>query len=254
MGEIPDFTVVVALDANHAAEFAETLRSWKHFRPELWRRPWVLLCDREGLLSYFAPLNLLVSPNTRVVPVSNVCGLSQRDFMLGSLVTELPRHIDTPYWLKFDSHTIATSSDQWLFTEDFQHTPGIVAPPWGYTKPALWIDRLDNWASIVPGLQNYDLPVNVSDCKISYRGGIPRLHHPRIASWIGFFNTAMTKRLCEPCRNEMPVPSQDTVHWYCAARMGLPIVRRRFQKHGWKHVLGGVNKVRKAVDEAINGV
>jgi hypothetical protein len=247
---IPDYTVVIALDEKHVPEFAETLRTWKRFRPELWGRPWVLLCDfGTPRKDFFDDVFAIVPGSTEPYPIGYKDNRPQRDKMLSSFVQLLPQWVTTPYWLKFDAHTIATSGEPWLDGELFKHTPAIVAPPWGYTKPASFIDDLDDWAYGIPDFEEFDPPLQDGPYKISERSGIERIHHPRITSVMGFFRTDFTRQVAEWCKDAMPVPSQDTTHWYCAARMGLPIVRHRFP--GFKHIPGGLKRVKKAVKEVL---
>ncbi len=59
------------------------------------------------------------------------------------------------------------------------------------------------------------------------------IKHSRIAGWLSFIRTDFSRRVAEYCPGQLPVPSQDTYHWYCAQRLGEGIVKVKFRGRGW---------------------
>lgn len=159
--------------------------------------------------------------------------VSQRERMLSAFIRIAPA-ITTSWYLKVDTDVVASAAGpvidpEWLARDSKGAIPAIVASPWGYTKPGDWVDDLQDWADKHPELDAFprlDLP--------SGRGQ-RRFGHPRICSWICLINTAFGN-ICNqlaPPPGPLPCPSQDTYHWYIAARRGERIERVRFKRRGW---------------------
>jgi len=240
---IPEFTTICAVDPEHLPELAAVFPTWWHFKPEIFQRPfWVLRDIRVHVEDIFVATNGAVD---RIITVEDSDSFeSQREKMLNALVY-VAQHIETPYYLKLDTDTVATGHGQWIKPEWFEGNPVFVASPWGYTKPAEFIERLDAWANINHDLEDYPPP------KRKIEGNIARSR--RIISWCMFGETAFTKMAISLFAGEkMPAPSQDTTLWYIAERLALPYRRVKMKKHGWRHV-HGLNRIRHVANEALIG-
>ncbi len=74
------------------------------------------------------------------------------------------QEVETPWYLKIDTDVVATPCRRWLdprwFEPDAKGRPcAFIASPWSYTKPAEWIDRLEEWKSpsLTEALKAFDL-------------------------------------------------------------------------------------------------
>jgi hypothetical protein len=178
----------------------------------------------------------------------------QRYMMLSGFV-HVPAlcQIETPYWLKLDLDAVATGHDDWVDPSWFKDNPAIVSQPWGYTKPADQMLKLDQWvdryAEHLPILANQP-PLNLVP-----KEGSSLVKHPRIISWCGFFSTGFTS-LCSAMasttcgRGRLPVPSQDGFMFYAAKRAGLPIHIAQMKSRGFEHHNGNA-AVKAAVERSL---
>jgi hypothetical protein len=140
--------------------------------------------------------------------------------------------------LKLDTDTLEKPGGVFYQDEWFEGRPAIVAPRWGYTKPAHWLTTLDGWATrrFTNSLPQWELD-----------GGIGRSR--RIISYAMYGRTDFCRRILEYMGPDgrLPVPSQDTVTWYCAALWGEPVRRLRASEHAWRHCGGNLNKMNRMV-------
>lgn len=178
--------------------------------------------------------------------------VSQRERMLTAFIRIAPA-INTAWYLKVDTDVVVSAAGavidpEWLQRDASGAVPSLVASPWGYTKPGDWVDDLQAWADQHPQLQQYprlELP--------SGRGQ-RRFGHPRICSWICLINTAfgVLANSLAPPPGPLPVPSQDTYHWYVAARRQERIQKVRFKRRGW-HTISKDRVRAEMVRTLING-
>jgi len=232
-----NFTTVVALDRHCADQLEGVWPTWRRFKPEIFRRPLLAVCDyMAGNDRWWKHrLRFLDHPDRKLAlwdwpdsDDSELAGMSQRERMLTGWVKVPPVFVETDYWLKIDTDVVATHRGPWFFDEWFAGKPALIASPWGYTKPARWPGDLDRWAATVPTLAPgpaLDLPEPAPD-----QGTI---RHKRIASWLCFVNKIWSKTCVTHSPGRLPVPSQDTYHWYCAWRMGETVVRAKMKRYGW---------------------
>lgn len=249
-GEIPGFTSIVAVDRAHAAELAVTYPTWIKHKPEILNSPLILIIDGQSetgftpsqVFSEFGYIKARHRGDVRFIywqwPFPTVTDMPQRERMLSALVFAMGQIRNLhPYWLKIDTDTIATAGGKWIEPVWFLNDPALVASPWGYSKPADAIDRLDAWAAT--------LPVDWKKPPLEYHPepGARRVHHPRIISWLCFvrsdFAQACTRLICQSNHyhdtDRLPVPSQDTVHGYIAERMGEWVIKPKMKHLGWDH-------------------
>ncbi len=243
-----DFTTVVGVDQRHMKELALTWPTWVKHRPEIVYQPLLLICDADGPQGWRDGLSAIEHPDMRIVDWSQP-DVPQREKML-SAITDVPgREVRTSWYLKLDTDVAATRSGNWLDprwfrANDQQQWPVFVASPWGYTKPANAINRLDDWADQIDELNNHprlDLP---------YDNTADLIRHPRITSWCFFADTRWTAAMSELCGGKLPVPSQDTFLWYCAARRGDFFRKVRMKRFGWQHV-SSLRRLRRASETAL---
>ena len=177
---------------------------------------------------------------------------AQRYKMLAGFVHVPAEHVDTEYWLKLDTDTVATGNDDWIDPAWFDSGPAIVSHPWGFTKPPYQMVKLDAWAE-----ENGILftPEGSPPLGLVPDPESDRLRHKRIISWCGFFSTLMTstaslaaERTCG--KGQLPVPSQDGYLFYISKRLGLEIKRVQMKNRGWQHWSSMYN-VQRASREAL---
>ena len=247
MSSIPDFSTVVAVDCRTIDQLKLVWPTWRKFKPEILRHPLVPLID-ERVMVENRSLDWLDHPDIQpVIWDWDAPGATQRERMLTAFVFAAPIYVDTPYWLKIDTDVVATNHDQWIFPEWFEENPAIIASPWGYTKPAHWLSTLEAWGDTVDQLSIYPkVGLTPDPDKATYR-------YQRIASWLSWIRTDWSREVAGYNGNRLPVPSQDTYHWYVAARRGDKIVRARMKRYGWSCLNSGRNR-KKLVEEVMNEV
>ncbi len=230
-----DLTICVVLDDRTAEQFKGVFPTWLKMKPWLRDYPWLIVYDAAAhdVPVWTRKLSWLNLRHCEVVPWMFREDLPQRERMLTAWVKEMPRHIGTKYFAKIDTDVVATSASPWPLPEWFEGGPAIIAPPWSYTKPKPqgkdWGQVLDTWAAGIEELR--DRPsLNLPPLKDG------KIRHKRVCGWCQIIRTNFAYRVSQWFESRMPVPSQDTYHWYCAARMGEPINTVRMNRHGWKTV------------------
>lgn len=229
-----DFTTVVAVDVAHVRELQWTWPTWVRHRGQILEQPLLIICDADlPLTEWESLLGFVDHPHRRLVAWS-LTGVSQREKMLTALVQVPGREVQTPWYLQLDTDTIALNSGPWIKDDWFEpdpegQTPVFVSCPWGYTKPPDAIDRLDAWANQHPAF------VGSSPLCLPATPGASCVPHPRITSWCFFGQTEWTRQVASWCTDRLPVASQDTYLWYCAARLRYSFRRIQMKKYGWTH-------------------
>lgn len=254
-----DTTLVVGVDEKYFRQLAVTFPFWLKMWPKLRDIPWVFFYDGkcpalkssieqviEGQRHFDeTTLQAWLPPDVNQYE-------DQRDRMLTAWSLLPPLLVKTRYWLKLDvdAYPVRPIAGSFPLSRWFESNPAIVGHSWGYTKTRgsrkEWFDIFDAWADNTT-LMHCDDPLNLQF------GDVKRLSHKRIASFIAFFETAFTQQVASECVARdpnwtIPIPSQDTFLWACAARMKKPIVRVRMKRHGWTNQ-SNFNKLQKAVTE-----
>lgn len=138
---------------------------------------------------------------------------NQRELMLSSFVLGV-NHVQTPYYVKIDADTYFTDRRDVFDADDFKYS--VVSHRWGYTKPGWWVNKLDG--------KPYD-----EKCK-------DRHHQPRIQSICCLHNTEFVRKIAQQWPDRLPVPSHDTVVWWCADRWsGYSWLGKNLGKYGVGH-------------------
>ncbi|NQU12082.1 hypothetical protein HQ590_14905 [bacterium] len=234
------WTLCLVLDQRTLGQLRGVWPTWCRHKPEIQDHRLVVICDwAAGNDRWWRhQLRWLDHPNLTIVgwdwPASDdseMGAMTQRERMLTAWVRVPPMVVNTDYWLKIDTDVVATRSGPWVLDEWFADKPAIVAPRWGYTKPATLPGDLDRWARTVPALK----PLRSLDLA-EPDPGQKRIGHRRICSWFCFVDTLFSRTAADYAPGRLPVPSQDTYHWYVAWRCGEGIRRIKPKNHGWKTV------------------
>jgi hypothetical protein len=230
-----DFTTVVAVDEQHVPELLAVWPTWAQFRPEILQYPFLLICDANlGDTQIAALTSHLNHPQLRAEKWE-MPHVPQREKMLSGLVYIPARHVETPWYLKLDTDTIALKPAQWIQENWFQpdergRDPVFIGHSWGYTKPPDAIQRLDDWADTVSELRQYPR------LNLVPNPGWSLVRCRRVTSWLLFGRTDWTREMAAYSPDRLPVPSQDTYLWYCAARRGDFYRRESMIRRGWIHI------------------
>ena len=263
MGSVPNYTVVVGVDAKHLRQLSWTLPTWQKHKKETMRHPMLVFYDREQVTEFEIRTTIQHSDLTMVPwPPEGVTypegdgerwSNPQRHKMLAGFVHIAARNISTSYWLKLDTDCVATGMDDWIDEKWFVGDPAIVCHRWTFTRPANQMLKLDWWVS-----EHSDMLPRLAACQpldLVPQPGSDRVGHRRIISWCGFFHTGFTldcakmaERTCSPF--QLPVPSHDGYLFYCAKRLGLGIVRPNMKSRGFSQWLTS-NNIVKAVKAAM---
>lgn len=213
-------TVVTAVDRAHLEQLEITLPTWRRNRPEMWRWPWLVIYDRDQLSperiravlesEFSSRLDLCLHP----WPTPGIEYSSQRAKMLSSYVHVPPSIVKTDWWMKIDTDVIAKEHNPaWVPSTADLSGKVVLAPRWGYTKPANQMAMLDRWAD---GAEFPLGPLN-----LPYDPVAGKCCHSRFCSWVSFYNTVWTRKAANLCPHGwLPCPSQDGYHYYCVARFG----------------------------------
>lgn len=271
-----DFTTVIAVDRAHANQLEIVWPTWRLNKPELLERPIVFLADSlsetGGNDAFWGHRLAFATRDMR----SSWCiaywdwpcqyrdspcppEISQRERMLTALVKAAPWCVLTEWWLKLDTDLVATAAGEWFDPLWFNGPEKIISSPWGYSKPANVIQRLDDW-----GDRHHDFSA-FDRLNLPPTPGAEVLRHPRIISWCMFIRTQFSKLMSEwagyrlrderadenPYRR-LPIPSQDTYHWWACKRIGGDIRMVKFNRLGWSH-LHRDSTLRRAVAEVLEG-
>lgn len=239
-----DFTTVIALDPDHLAQFAGVWPTWRRFKPEILGQPLLVIIDtlRQNTRWWRHKLEFLFDTHDCITLApwdwpnlddSEFSDMTQRERMLTAFVKIPPAMVETEYWLKIDTDTMATAECEWIEPEWFANGPALISNPWGYSKPADVFQRLDNWAATIPRLA----PLRAMNL-LNPTAGQDTVKFPRIISWLCWVNTVWSRTAADYAPGRLPIPSQDTYHFYVAWRMDHPIRRERFGRRGWTHIHG----------------
>jgi len=243
-----EFTIVLGVDGAHINQLQWAWRSWILNKPSLFKHPIIIFFDSMALYPFVSALESPPFPCqiTKVLwdrafeppKDSSRWYEPQRVKMLSGFVFVPARHVETEYWLKLDLDTVAIGQDDWIDDNWFDAAPGIVAHPWGYTKPADQMQQLDTWAEYAHVFDELSV---VGPLNLIPNVGSTMVRHHRIISWCGFFETQFTQTAAKMAertigKDRLPVPSQDGYLWYVAKRLGLIVVRANMKSRGWGHL------------------
>lgn len=258
-----DYTLVVGVDEFHLRQLSLTWPTWKRHKPSLLDHPMVIFFDWRQI-SMGDVRSVVDHPNLKIIRWPEQDSIEyklkgtdkwndeQRYRMLAGFVHVPSEHVGTEYMLKLDTDVVATGQDDWIDGAWFDDKPAIVCQPWGFTKPADQMLKLDEWAKTNDdGLGFGDTePLNLAPNE-----GSDRVCHKRIISWCGFFHSRLVQlasrwaeRTCGT--GQLPVRSQDGYLWYVATRLRMPVRRAQMKSRGWQH-WSTMHNVQRAASEAM---
>lgn len=242
-------SLFVAVDDFYLDKLLLTYPTWVACHPELIRMPHVFVVDelqvhaRDPRWAVIARAREAAAAkegislrDTRfsVVPWSmdHAKGISQREEMLTGLI-RCAKALTTPWYLKLDADTYATERKGFYYDSWFKDDVVYIAPPWGYTKPAGTVSKMNAWATGVPELAGFP---EVPSKQVDLGGGKTKDVHHRMASWTMFSSTKWTTWASGLCKEDrLPFPSQDTYLSYIQARTGAKWIPMNFRKMGLEH-------------------
>jgi hypothetical protein len=247
---LPALTLVVAVDDRSIVKLRHTWPTWMRHKPELREMPVLLIHDASVDPAKEDCALFREHPCLRFVPWEMPDALDQRERMLTALVKVPAFEVTTPWYLKLDVDVVATRSGAWIepdwfLPDELGRSPAFISSPWGYTKPANALERLDDWGDTNPHLSSWprlNLPFEEkAEC----------VAHPRIISWCFFGKTAWTREVVEYSPHRLPCPSQDTYLFYCAARRGDRMIRTRMSRYGWEHISASLRRLKRECQLAL---
>jgi hypothetical protein len=252
---VVDFTMLVAVDAPHLEELRIVWPTWVRHAPDVLAIPLLLVFDDVSANAVWHPDlhwlhkahgGLVTAPLSSVLPTGysrNPATITQRERMLTGLVYAA-RHITTPWFLKLDTDTLAVPEGRFWSPDWFSPDTVLAAPRWGYTKPGHWLDTLDRWADV-------SAPGNVKPPRVM---GEKIASSPRITSYAMWGRTDFARECLTLLGDEprLPVPSQDTFCWFCAALLGRGVTRLRASQHCWRHAGGNRGKLERVAREVLS--
>lgn len=229
-----DLTICLALDERTSGQLEQVWPTWRHFKPWILDFPWLLICDtlERDLEWWQSRLAFLGGIRSELQLWSWGSDLPQRERMLTAFVQVPPRMVRTEYWAKIDTDVVATGPEPWPLDDWLEGSPAIVGHPCGYTraKPEAtdWPAILDAWGDGIEALENGPR-LNFPPAE----PGQDRWNHQRICSWCALFRTNFSHQCSQFAPGQLPVPSEDTFHWYCATRLGELVRREKMNRQGW---------------------
>jgi hypothetical protein len=256
-----EFTICLGVDKATIEQLRLSLPTWRKYRPEMWDMEWMVFFDRDQLrvsdvLGVFFAQGVNAARTWPVAwpAVDAPAYETQRERMLTPHVYVPAVLAKTQWMMKVDCDVIATSASPWLEDEWFAADAdgfynNVIASPWSFTKSkggggdiCEWASRLEKWGdTFAPDRPRLGLAGCIEGRRILY---------PRFTSWCSFYNTLWLRKLAESakafCGGEykLPVPSQDSVAWYFAARRGDRWRAERMRRKGWHqcHGLAGLKE------------
>lgn len=249
----PDFTVVLAVDANTLEELKLTFPTWEKHKPSLLASPWIVAYDDrfvwpedlEFLSSKVPDLDLFPWPPPWA---GEIAYENQRWRMLSAFIHAPVHRCRTDWYLKLDTDAIATGRPSWIEPDWFQGDAVVVASPWSYTKPASAVEWFDQWGDRHADLKGHPRLMQRDDLRFEKRKDRVKHSRHRFTSWVAFARKDFTRRVSAMCPHfSLPCPTQDGLLWYCAERLRLPWQAVSFKKLGWAHrcTLDGIKEVVK---------
>ena len=232
--DLPDITLVTAIDQCNLDIFRWTWRTWTRFRTAMSRMPLLLIHDpQEGIRDELQSI-VQGHNDVRFAAASPSRLGAGRDRWSHAYICTVAETVTTPWYLRLEPEAVACRFEPWLRPEWFRPNEQgrsfvFASHAWGYTKPADALAQLDDWADGIRGLQQHE------PLRIPFDSREPHLRHAAISSWIFLGNTEWTKELVEYAPAQLPCGSHDTFTLYCALRRRDPFIRCQMKSLGWDH-------------------
>lgn len=240
---LKDITLLLAVDKEHVGELDFALKTWRKYKPEIYRMSKMLIYDSSvpNIKSSIESLDLI---NYRLHEFTSAYRYSsQREAMLTSFFEGI-NLIDTPFFMKIDTDCYANSiNNKWIGAISDRNSNVFISNPWGYTKGPQMIYALEDWAD------KSEYFSGTGRLNLRHKGDSRKIIHSRIISYIYIGDTRWHKEISSICLEDnvyrLPCPSQDTFCWYCAKRKNLPYKTVKFKNFGFSH--GRLNKHKQEI-------
>lgn len=220
-----DVTIVTAVNPQYADKARRNVEKWLATPGLAGNR---FLCFVNGFANS-RERAFLKHPNITVVKWDYPFAATPRERMLAAFVLGVAAHVKTDYWMKLDADATPIKPFEW---PDYCGST-IVSHKWGYTKmkgdpeaKEHWFNRLDSLYS--PNAPYFKRRFDVkSDFQVGHRPGNKDGLPMRFGSFCHIEKTKFTKRMADVIRKRnggrLPIPSQDTLAWYCASLWKEPV-------------------------------
>jgi len=220
-GKRSDITIVTAANSVYIRELKRNIKRWLDL-PGLKQQQFLILVHTE--CKGFTRRWLRKHPNVQVAPWTYPYPeVSDRECMLAAFIFGVATHVKTEYWMKLDADC-RPRRKWWEWPAYNKYS--IVSHKWGYTRlkcdpdeSTHWFNRLDDAFS--PQMPRFAFKLDPSQYRyVSHRRG-NRLGLPkRFNSFCHIERTQFTQRIAEYLNENragrLPIPSQDTISWYCS--------------------------------------
>ena len=218
-----ELTICSVVDSKTLKQLYYNINNWFMYRPEMQYMKWAIFYDNKTVKADDINFNI---PKLNKFPWNHNDYPTQREKMLSAWVFMPPMFVETNWWMKIDTDVHVEHEGAWVQHSWFEHNPVWIAPSWGYTKGYNFINLLEKWGDKVftePRLNIKALPEQL------------RVKHKRMWSPISFYLTEWTRHAAELCPDyKLPVPSQDTYHWYVSAREEQNVMYMNMKQFGWR--------------------
>lgn len=221
-GRRKDLTIVTAVDPAYASKLRRNILAWMKVTGLRQQRFLVFV---NGFASK-KQRQFLDLPNVEVVRWNYPhAQASRREFMLAAFIFGVARHVKTAYWMKLDADC-QPQRGWWEWPEYADHT--IVSHRWGYTRMKgdsgadHWFNRLDQ--VFCPNAPYFKRRYEAGPACISHARGNRDSLPGRFNSYCHIERTEFTRRIAHHLdvyhQGKLPIPSQDTISWYCSVIWG----------------------------------
>lgn len=232
---LPPLTLVTCVDRRNCDALVENWPKWMEHRALLrGMRKVVFVAEGERLCAS-ADAFLREQSGVEVVSVAAGPVSEGRNRWTTALFREVGALVRTPWYVRIEPEAVTTGPDvlwkpEWIAPDEAGRLVKFVAAPWGYTKPANALERLDDWAEEIAGLG--ELP----RLHIPFDPAADRVRHDAISSWLFFARTDWTQEVAAYLgSSNPPIAAHDALAWYFARRRGEGYRRVPLKRHGWDH-------------------
>lgn len=221
-----DITIVTAVNPEYAEKYRANFDKWM-CTPGLKEQKFLVFVNG---FKNASDRQFVEHPNVKVIrwryPFNDA---TKRETMLAAFVLGVAEHVKTPYWMKLDADSYPIVPE-WKWPDFQEYT--VTSHKWGYSKikgepdgVEHWFNRLDRVFS--PKKPFFKRTFEPNERKISHRPGNRDGIPMRYASFCHIEKTEFTQRIAavvkEKCEGRLPIPSQDTLSWYCATLWNEPV-------------------------------
>jgi hypothetical protein len=216
-------TIVTAVNGNYLKKFKNNVPKWLETNV-IKSHKWIIFAHvdcveevrnfMEGVKGF---------PHVDIISWELPQAESAREEMLSCFVFGVAQHVKTKFWAKLDCDCKPTGVALVIKDEVWNST--LSAHKWGYTKMkgdgqdvkhGHWLNILDDWADTLEDFKGTErtFPDKITEA---------RHNHARVCTFFAIEKTGWTKHLADMCKRtggRMPIPSQDTLSYYCINRLG----------------------------------